>query len=149
MKLKVICVGKIKELSLQKLIKEYSNRINYDAKLEILEIKDSTREEEGKKIIESLDRIKDSRFVFVLSEEGKDYTSAEFSEKIKKIDLDNKLIIFIIGGPFGLSKEVKQKADCLLSLSKMTFTHEMARLFLLEQIYRAISLIQNKNYHKN
>jgi 23S rRNA (pseudouridine1915-N3)-methyltransferase len=148
MKLKLVCVGKIKGPSLQKLIKDYSERISYDAKLEIIEIKDYNSEEEGKKIIELIDRIKDNKFVFALSEEGKEYTSVEFSEKIKKIDLDNKVIIFIIGGPFGLSQEVKKKAHNLFSLSRMTLTHEIARLFLLEQIYRAISIIKNKNYHK-
>jgi 23S rRNA (pseudouridine1915-N3)-methyltransferase len=62
--------------------------------------------------------------------------------------LDNRTIVFVIGGPFGLSKELKQKADFLFSLSQMTFTHEMARLFLQEQVYRALSIINNKNYHK-
>jgi 23S rRNA (pseudouridine1915-N3)-methyltransferase len=148
MKLKLLCIGKIKDSSLHSLIQDYSGRVSYDAKLEILEIKDSTVSEEGKKVIENLDKIKDNKYVFVLSEEGKELTSLEFSERIKRIVSDNKQIVFIIGGPFGLSEEVKKKADLILSVSKMTFTHEMVRLFLLEQIYRAISIIKNKNYHK-
>jgi 23S rRNA (pseudouridine1915-N3)-methyltransferase len=148
MKIKVICVGKLKEKNILNLCSDYSKKINYDAKLELLELKDSNPLEEGKKIIENLDKIKDNKFVFILSEEGKEYTSIDFSEKTKKMDLENKLIVFVIGGPFGLSQEVKKKADMLLSLSKMTFTHEMARLFLLEQIYRGVSIIKNKSYHK-
>jgi len=148
MKVKLICIGKLKEPNILNLCNNYSKKISFDAKLEILEIKASTREEEGKKIIESLDRIKDNKFVFVLGEEGQQINSIEFSNKLKKLDLDGKTIVLVIGGPFGLSEEVKQKADCLMSLSKMTFTHEMARLFLLEQIYRVISIIKNKSYHK-
>jgi 23S rRNA (pseudouridine1915-N3)-methyltransferase len=148
MKLKLLCIGKIKDSSLLSLIQDYSTRISHEAKLDVLEIKDSNVSEEGKKIIESLDKIKDNKYVFTLSEEGKEFTSVELSERVKRIVLDNKQIVFIIGGPFGLSEDVKKKADLILSLSKMTFTHEMARLFLLEQVYRAISIIKNKNYHK-
>jgi 23S rRNA (pseudouridine1915-N3)-methyltransferase len=148
MKVKIICVGKLKDNSLLGLCNSYSQKINYDAKLEFLEIKDSSVSEEGKKIIESIDKIKDNKFVFALSEEGKEYASIEFSEKIKQLSNDNRTIVFIIGGPFGLSQEAKKKTDFILSISKMTFTHEMVRLFLLEQVYRAISIIKNKNYHK-
>ncbi len=148
MKLKLICVGKIKEPSLQRLITDYSDRISYGAKLEMIEIKDSAPLEESKKITEIVEKIKDSKFVFVLSEDGKEFNSAEFSGKLKHLANDQKTIIFIIGGPFGISVDVKKKADFILSLSKMTFTHEMARLFLFEQLYRAISIIKNKNYHK-
>jgi 23S rRNA (pseudouridine1915-N3)-methyltransferase len=148
MKLKLICIGKIKESDILNLCSEYSKKISYDSKLEILEIKDTNVSDEGKKILESLDKIKDNKYVFMLSEEGKEFTSTEFSEKVKRLTLENKLLVFIIGSPYGLSEEVKKKADSILSLSKMTFTHEMGRLFLLEQIYRAISIIKNKNYHK-
>jgi 23S rRNA (pseudouridine1915-N3)-methyltransferase len=148
MKLKLIFVGKIKDKSLLDLINDYSTKIAYDAKLELSEIKDSSPEEEGKKMIEHLESIKDSKFVFVLSEEGKECSSVDFSKKLRQCELDNLLVVFIIGGPFGLSPEAKKKANQLFSLSKMTFTHEMARVFLLEQIYRGISIIKNKSYHK-
>ena len=148
MKLKLICVGKVKDKSLFGLCSGYSEKIGYDAKLEIIEIKDSSPEEEGNKIIELIERIKDNKFVFVLSEEGKEFSSREFSEKIKQIDLSGKTIVLVIGGPFGLSEQVKKNADSMISLSKMTFTHEMCRHFLLEQLYRAISIIKNKSYHK-
>jgi 23S rRNA (pseudouridine1915-N3)-methyltransferase len=147
-KIKIICVGKVKDRPILSLCDGYSEKIGFDAKLETIEIKDSNPDEEGKRIIEILERIKENKSVFVLSEEGKEFCSVEFSEKMKKNDLDNKLLVFVIGGPFGLSQEAKKKADILLSLSRMTFTHEMARLFLLEQVYRALSIIRNKSYHK-
>ncbi len=140
MRFKIICIGKVREKSILETINEYSKRID----LEIIELKDSNPAEEGKKILEKLDKI-NSKYVFVLSEEGKELSSVEFSQKLKKIE---QPVIFVIGGPYGLSDEAKKKADFLISLSKMTFTHEMARLFLVEQIYRAESIIDGKKYHK-
>jgi 23S rRNA (pseudouridine1915-N3)-methyltransferase len=148
MKLKLITVGKVKDKQISELIKDYSLKIGFDAKLETVEVKDSTVEEEGMKIIELIERMKNSRFVFVLSEEGKQLGSVEFSDKLKQLDLSGKTIVFVIGGPFGLYEELKKKADMLFSLSKMTFTHEMAHLFLMEQLYRSNSIIHNKKYHK-
>jgi 23S rRNA (pseudouridine1915-N3)-methyltransferase len=148
MKLKLICIGKLKDKQLLDLISQYSQKINYDAKLELLELKDSNPENEGKSILEHIDKIKENKFVFVLSEEGKQFDSVTFSKKLNQLSLDNRTIVFVIGGPFGLSNGIKKNADLLISLSSMTFTHEMARLFLLEQAYRAISIINNKNYHK-
>jgi 23S rRNA (pseudouridine1915-N3)-methyltransferase len=149
MKIKLICIGKVKDKNLLELTANYSKKISFDAKLDIIELKDSTVEDEGKKILEIIDRIKDNFFVLVLSEEGKTLNSIEFSDIMKKIDLTVKTFVFVIGGPYGLSSEVKNKANILLSLSKMTFTHEMCRLFLVEQIYRSISIIKNKKYHKD
>jgi 23S rRNA (pseudouridine1915-N3)-methyltransferase len=139
--MRIICVGKIKERSIDLLINEYAKRVD---RLTFIELKDSDPIREGEKIIETLSKIKD-KHVFVLSEEGKEFSSVEFAQKIKKIE---KEIVFVIGGPLGLSEEVKKKADVLFSLSKMTFTHEMARLFLVEQVYRAVSINEGKKYHK-
>jgi 23S rRNA (pseudouridine1915-N3)-methyltransferase len=147
-KIKLIAVGRIKDKNISGLVSEYSKKISYDAKIETIEIKDATVEEEGRKIIEIIEKIKDNRFIFVLSEEGKQLSSIELSGKLKQLSLEDITIIFIIGGPFGLSEQAKKKADFLLSLSKMTFTHEMCRLFLLEQVYRELSIIRGKNYHK-
>jgi 23S rRNA (pseudouridine1915-N3)-methyltransferase len=83
-----------------------------------------------------------------LSEEGKQYTSMEFSKLLKATSQDKQSILFLIGGPEGISDSLKKKADMVLSLSKMTFTHEMARLFLIEQIYRADAISKNKTYHR-
>ena len=99
MKIKIISVGKMKDARLAGLFKDYSKRISHDAKLEFLEIKDSCVEEEGKRIIEHLETIKDSFFIFALGEEGRQFTSVEFSEKIESLSNDGKTILFIIGGP--------------------------------------------------
>lgn len=142
MLIKIIAVGKIKDRGLQNKIAEFTKWVSRYAKLEIIELRDSNVEKEGTAILKSLG--KDKAFVFALSEEGKEFTSNKFSKKLAGID---QKLVFIIGGPFGLAPEVKQRADCLFSLSQMTFTHEMARLFLLEQIYRAIDIARGGKYH--
>jgi len=136
--IKVISVGKIKEKSILERIEYYTKVIG--GKLTFIELKDSNKETEGKKILEKL-----SGKVFILSEEGIEFTSREFAAELKKIQEE---ITFVIGGPFGLSEEVKAKG-VIIALSKMTFTHEMCKMFLLEQIYRAISINQGKKYHKD
>ena len=147
MKLAVIYVGKAKDQNLAKLINDYAGRISYDASLETFEIKDSDINEETVKIIRLIEKRKDNVYVIALGEEGVELSSKEFARKLRQLSA-TKTIIFIVGGPFGLSEKIKNKSDLLLSLSNMTFTHEMARLILVEQIYRAISIIKNRNYHK-
>ncbi len=142
MLIKIIAVGKIKDRGLQNKIAEFSKWISRYAKLETVELRDSNIEQEGEAILKSIG--KDRAFIFALSEEGGEFTSSGFSGKLSSID---QKVIFVIGGPFGLSPAIKQRADCLLSLSQMTFTHEMARLFLLEQIYRAIDIARGGKYH--
>ncbi|MBT3721219.1 23S rRNA (pseudouridine(1915)-N(3))-methyltransferase RlmH [archaeon] len=142
MKFRLISVGKVKEKSIQNIINDFSKRIN----ISFIEIKDSNKKKEAEKLIEIIEKI-NNKFLFVLSEEGEQLSSIEFSKKIKKLSLE-KEIVFVIGGPEGLDDLIKNKADLLFSLSKMTLTHEMAKLFLIEQIYRAVSIIQGKKYHK-
>lgn len=144
MKIKVISVGKIKDREIKSKINDYTERIKHDASIELHTIKDSDKKTEGKKIIEKIN--KDVSYTVALSEEGKEYTSKEFAGKILQKPAN---ILFIIGGPLGLDKIVKEKANSVLSLSKMTFSHEMAQLFLLEQIYRGISINLNRKYHKD
>lgn len=140
---KIIAVGKIKDPFLTPKIQEYIHRISYDAKLEIIEVKDSSPEIENQKIREIIE--KEKGYLFCLSEEGKEYDSVSFAKKLEKI---NDKIVFLIGGPDGISKEIKALSREVLSLSKMTFTHEMARLLLLEQLYRAGTIINNRKYHR-
>jgi 23S rRNA (pseudouridine1915-N3)-methyltransferase len=84
----------------------------------------------------------------VLDECGEQYDSVSFSKNFQQwVNLGKKKLIFLIGGPYGLSKNIKNRANIILSLSKMTFTHQMVQLFLVEQIYRAITLINGENYH--
>ncbi len=144
MKIKIISVGKIKDREIKSKISDYTERIKHDAAIELYTIKDSDKKTGGKKIFEQIK--KDVSYTVALSEEGKEYTSREFAGKILQ---KTPNILFIIGGPFGLDKTVKAKADNILSLSKMTFSHEMAQLFLLEQIYRGISINLNRKYHKD
>lgn len=139
--IKIIAVGRCKSSACNDLAKDYLSRLKHYTKIDVLELKDSNIEKEGKDILGKIS----NEYVFVLSEEGKEYNSIEFSKTIKNI---NKNIVFVIGGPSGLSLEVKKQADTLFSLSKLTFTHEFARTILLEQIYRAYTIINNEKYHK-
>ena len=145
MLIKIITVGKIKDKHFLAKINEFVKRISFDAKLEMLELKDSNKESEGKKLLELISKEQHSH-VFAMSEEGKEFTSRQFAGKIQKI---HKKLVFIIGGPFGLTEEVKKASNETFSLSKMTLTHEMAKLFLTEQVFRAISIIKKRGYHND
>ena len=143
MNIKILSVGRVKDPDLRNKISDYTKRISRDARITLQEIKDSDSETEGRKLIDILD--KEACYVFALSEEGTIYTSATFAARINAIQ---KKLVFVIGGPLGLSSAVKTRADEILSLSRMTFSHEMVQLFLLEQIYRGISINLNRKYHK-
>lgn len=142
--IKIGAVGKIKDRNLLAKCEDYSGRIRHDAKLDIFEIKDSNPESEGEKLLQHLKG--ESEFIFALGEEGVQYSSRQFA---RRVEACGRKAVFLIGGPEGLSQRVKDKAGEILSLSKMTLTHELARVFLLEQIYRAISIIHNRKYHKD
>ncbi|MFP4013796.1 MAG: 23S rRNA (pseudouridine(1915)-N(3))-methyltransferase RlmH [Chitinispirillaceae bacterium] len=144
MKIKIAAVGKVKDRCVSEKVREYERRVGHDARLETVEIRDCGVESEGIKLREIIRR--ERTCAVVLSEEGVQYTSREFSDLLRTLA---PRVLFVIGGPDGLSDAVKGEAKVLLSLSKMTFTHEMARLFLLEQIYRAISIHNNKKYHRD
>lgn len=149
MKITIIAVGKLKAKSQQEKIEDYISRISHYAKIDVIELKDSDSLQEGKQMLEKIEKNKNPSFIIALSEEGKELSSEEFADKLKSIDINmNKEIIFLIGGPFGLSDEIKKKADLILSLSKMTFPHDMFRIFLTEQIYRAMTIIKGEKYHK-
>ncbi|MBS3122896.1 23S rRNA (pseudouridine(1915)-N(3))-methyltransferase RlmH [Candidatus Woesearchaeota archaeon] len=144
--IKIIVLGKTKEKYLKSGIDDFINRINHFHKIEYVVLKDRENiNEEGKEILERID----DEFVIVLDVFGKDCSSRLFAELIKKECIEEgKKLVFILGSETGLSEDVKKKANLLLSLSKMTFTHEMARLILLEQIYRAFNIIKGTGYHK-
>lgn len=144
MLIKIFTVGSIKDKAIATKTAEYIKRISAFAKIDIVEIKDSDKEKESIKIIESL--TKEKGHIIILSEDGKTVTSQNFSEMLSKID---RKIVFVIGGPYGLNEEVKHKADFVLSLSPMTFTHELARMLLTEQIYRAIAIMRGIKYHND
>lgn len=140
---KIIVVGKPKDKVLGAKSAEFLSRCGAYGKVECVELPDSDVAKEGKALMKELEKEKNS-FVFVLSEEGKLFTTAQFAQKISAID---RKIVFVIGGPFGLAPEVKARADLLWSLSPLTFTHEMARFLLCEQLYRALNFNAGGSYH--
>tara|TARA_Y100000310_G_scaffold267555_2_gene279603 strand:+ start:1219 stop:1653 length:435 start_codon:yes stop_codon:yes gene_type:complete len=144
MKIEIICIGKIKEDYMKSAIDTYIQRLRPYCKLEIIEVKDSDKEKESKRILEAIEKRANS-YIIALSEDGEQFSSVTFSNKFKNLEQD---IVFIIGGAEGFSEEVKKKSNEVLSLSGMTFLHDMARLFLVEQIYRAHKILKGEPYHK-
>ena len=141
---KIIAVGKLKDKALAAKTAEFEKRIQAFGKLEVVELKDGVKEKECARILEALE--KERGLIIVLSEDGMELTSQAFSGLISAAD---RKMVFVIGGPYGLSDEVKKRADAVLALSKMTFTHEMCRFFLTEQIYRAIAIAKGIKYHND
>lgn len=150
--IKIITIGSIKEQYLRDAIEEYKKRISRYTNLEIIELKDEGLLEKDKTLnveAEKIERYIDSKdYIITLEIEGKEYTSEEFAEKIRTIQIENSHITFIIGGSYGLSQRIKEKAKMHLSFSKMTFPHQLFRVLLLEQIYRSYKIINNESYHK-
>ena len=148
--MKIICVGKIKEKFFRDAIEEYSKRISKYTKLEIIQISDEANEsvalkKEGEKI---LSKIKNNDYVVTLEVEGNSLDSLEFARKIDNNFNSNKNLTFVIGSSYGLDDLVKQRSDYKLSFSKFTFPHQLFRVILLEQVYRAYKINNNENYHK-
>lgn len=144
MGVKLIVVGKLKNAELRALCAEYEKRLTRYGGIEITELKDSDAETEADVILGKLANFRGR--VYAMGEEGRLFTSREFS-KMLEADLMNGSSAFVIGGPYGLSDRVKKRADKLISLSPMTFTHEFARAILIEQIYRAKTISANTGYH--
>lgn len=150
--IKLIVVGQLKEKYLKEAVEEYMKRIKKYTNIEIIEVKDEGLIEENKAIkleAEKINKhISNKDYLVTLEIEGNEYTSIEFAKKIDNILIENSNIIFIIGGSYGLSSDIKQKANLHLSFSKMTFPHQLFRVLLLEQIYRAYKINNNESYHK-
>ncbi|MBR6137251.1 MAG: 23S rRNA (pseudouridine(1915)-N(3))-methyltransferase RlmH [Bacilli bacterium] len=150
--IKIITVGQIKEAYLKDAIEEYKKRISKYTNLEIIELKDEGLVEQEKSIkleAEKIEKcINDRDYIITLEIEGKEYTSLEFAEKLRTIQIENSNITFIIGGSYGLADSIKNKAKMHLSFSKMTFPHQLFRVILLEQIYRSFKINNNESYHK-
>lgn len=150
--IKIITVGSIKEKYLKDAIEEYSKRLKKYTSIELVEVKDEGLVEEQKAIILEAEKIKkylsNKDYIITLEIEGKELSSPEFAEKLNQIQIENSNIVFIIGGSYGLSQEIKQLSKMHLSFSKMTFPHQLFRVLLLEQIYRAFKILNNESYHK-
>lgn len=155
----IICVGKIKEQYLKDAVAEYSKRLSKYCSLTITEISDeqvpnnlNDKLAQNIKQIESnhiLSHIKRDSYVICLDLKGKQFSSEEFSKKIENIALnDSSNITFIIGGTLGTSDELLKKSNELICFSKMTFPHQLIRVFLLEQLFRAFKISNNETYHR-
>lgn len=143
--IKIICCGKLKESYFIDAVKEYQKRIGKYHKLEIIEVKDSTIEEERNLILKHINK-KD--YIITLEILGNKLNSEELANKIDKTLLEYSTITFIIGGSYGLHDDIKKISDFALSFSDFTFPHQMFRVMLLEQIYRSFKILNHETYHK-
>lgn len=157
--IEIICVGKIKEKYLKDAILEYTKRLSKYCVLTITELDDkivpnninntileNIKQSEGKDI---LSHIKKESYIICLDLKGNEYTSEQFSQKIENIQLNyNSHITFVIGGTLGLSNDVLNRANESISFSKLTFPHQLIRVFLLEQIFRSFKISKNETYHR-
>ena len=157
MKIVLLAVGNIKEQYLIEGISHYNNRLAYYTKFEIVEIPNIKKSkglskielirEEGIRILKYLNNYD---YVVLLDETGKDFTSFKFAKKLQQwLLVRKKRLVFVIGGAYGSSDLVNSRADEKLSLSRMTFSHQMVRLFFVEQIYRGLTILNNEPYHHN
>lgn len=155
MKIKLIAIGKTDSKDLQPLIEEYSKRLsfyvsfNFEIIPDIKNAKNVSKKQQKKaEGNELLKRIEKSDTIIILDEKGKTFSSVEFSVFLqKKMNSGLKNLIFIIGGPYGFSEEIYQRANAKISLSTMTFSHQMVRLFFIEQLYRGFTILRNEPYH--
>ena len=155
MKIKLLAIGKTDNKHIIQLIEEYQNRLKHYIKFELEVIPDiknvknlsevQQKEKEGALILSKLQNTDD---LVLLDDKGKHFTSIEFSQYLqKKMNSGIKQLVLVIGGPYGFSDTVYKKAIAKISLSKMTFSHQMIRLFAVEQIYRAFTILKNEPYH--
>jgi 23S rRNA (pseudouridine1915-N3)-methyltransferase len=159
MNITILAVGKIKEIYLLEGIQEYAKRISKYCKLNIIEVSDEKAPESMS--LKELEQVKDKEgeklkykiprdcYMISLAIEGKKFSSEAFARKLEDIKTyNNSHIVFVIGGSNGLSKDILQRSNLLLSFSKMTFPHQLMRMILLEQIYRSFRINNNEPYHK-
>ncbi len=155
MTIKLLGIGKTDDPSLQDLTEIYIRRLKFYSKFEMALLPDLKKvkhyDEDLQKQMEGeliLGKLSSSDFVVLLDENGQQYSSEEFSEYLqKRMNSGLKKLVFVIGGPYGFSEEVYKRADSRLSLSKMTFSHQMVRLFFIEQLYRGFTILKNEPYH--
>lgn len=154
----IICTGKIKEKYLKDAIDEYSKRLSKFCKLNILELPDKKIPDKSNPSIENeikniesenvINHLKKDTYIICLDLKGKQFSSEEFAQDIQDISMLHSNITFIIGGSLGMSEKLLNLANQKICFSKMTFPHQLIRVFLLEQIYRAFKIINGENYHK-
>jgi 23S rRNA (pseudouridine1915-N3)-methyltransferase len=155
MQIRLLAIGKTDNQAIQSLIEEYQKRLGFYIKFEMEIIPDiknakslnesAQKEREGELLLKKLQPSDD---LILLDENGKQFRSVEFSEFLqKKMNSGLKHLVFVIGGPYGFSESVYSRANGKISLSKMTFSHQMVRVFFIEQLYRAFTILKNEPYH--
>lgn len=154
----IICVGKIKEKYLKDAIEEYSKRLSRYCKLTITELPDEKipdklnpsleKEIKEKECTKIINHIKKDSYVIALDLKGVQFSSEEFSNKIDNLSMENSNLTFIIGGSLGLTENLLHNCNLKICFSKMTFPHQLIRVFLLEQIFRAFKIQKNETYHR-
>lgn len=159
MKISIVCVGKIKEKFYREAISEYEKRLSKYCKMEIIEVADEKTPDKASEALENqikekeavriLEKIKEDSFVYTLEIQGKRFTSESFAEHMEKQTVyGNSHIVFVIGGSLGLHEMVLKRSNQSISFSDMTFPHQLMRVILTEQIYRAFRIINKEPYHK-
>ena len=155
MEIKLVVVGKTKNKELISLIENYIKRINFFNKFQIIEVNSVKTKKNNLDEIKKIEcenilkKIKKNDLLFLLDEKGKNYNSREFADFLKVRFQESKTIVFVIGGAFGFSKDLYNKSKGLISISKMTFSHQIIRLFFTEQLYRAFTILNNHPYHND
>ena len=154
----IICIGKIKEKYLKSALEEYSKRLSRYCKLTITELPDEkipdklndslAYEIKSKECNNIINHIKKDSYIIALDLNGKEFTSEEFSKKIQNLSMESSHITFIIGGSLGLTQEILNICNLKICFSKMTFPHQLIRVFLLEQIFRAFKIANGETYHR-
>ena len=153
MKVILLVVGKTTDARLETLITEYTNRLKHYLTFEVRVIPelsgkgkismDIQKRQEGELILKAVG----NTFTILLDEHGREYRSLDFAAHLQKLMSSGRDVTFVVGGPYGFSKDVYDRADGLISLSQMTFSHQMIRLLFVEQIYRAMTILRNEPYH--
>lgn len=154
----IVCIGKIKEKFFKDAIDEYSKRLSKYCKLNIVELPDEKIPEKlntniendikSKECTNMINHIKKDSYIICLDLNGKEFSSEQFSKKIEDISMESSQITFVIGGSLGLNQEILSLANQKICFSKMTFPHQLIRVFLLEQIFRAFKISNGETYHR-
>lgn len=154
----IVCIGKIKEKFFKDAIDEYSKRLSKYCKLNIIELPDEKIPEKininiennikTKECTNMINHIKKDSYIICLDLNGKEFSSEQFSRKIEDISMESSQITFVIGGSLGLNQQILSLANQKICFSKMTFPHQLIRVFLLEQIFRAFKISNGETYHR-
>ncbi|MDO4500760.1 MAG: 23S rRNA (pseudouridine(1915)-N(3))-methyltransferase RlmH [Erysipelotrichaceae bacterium] len=151
--IKVIAIGKVKDKHLAALIDDYTTKVSYYHKIQVIEVKDEPIRDDEKEVLDKeaervLEKIDSNEYVILLDLHGKSIDSISLANKIDKLFITNSKLTFVIGGSLGLGEALRKRANEAIKLSDLTFLHQMTRLVLMEQIYRSFKILNHETYHK-